>query len=93
SVTVPNMSATSAYQMIITPATSASPADVPTRYEAEYAALSSSPPATYRPTNISRRSAASTPRRCPSPSRPHPSGSRPSSPRGRSRTAVSGFSS
>ncbi|MGW4912750.1 RICIN domain-containing protein [Streptomyces sp. NPDC004270] len=46
-VTVPNMTATSAYQMIITPATSASSADVPTRYEAEYADLGGSARVTY----------------------------------------------
>ncbi|MEV5846161.1 RICIN domain-containing protein [Streptomyces sp. NPDC051985] len=46
-VTVPSMSATSAYQIIVTPATSLSAADVPTRYEAEYADLSGSARVTY----------------------------------------------
>lgn len=46
-VSIPNMSATSAYQMIITPATSTSSADVPTRYEAEYANLTGSARVTY----------------------------------------------
>ncbi|MFJ9565271.1 hypothetical protein ACIRQQ_35195 [Streptomyces fuscichromogenes] len=46
-VTVPNMKASSAYQIIITPATSLSPAAVPTRYEAEYADLGGSARVTY----------------------------------------------
>ncbi|MFF4250695.1 RICIN domain-containing protein [Streptomyces sp. NPDC001663] len=46
-VTVPGMSATSAYQMTITPATSLSSADVPTRYQAENADLSGSARVTY----------------------------------------------
>ena len=39
-VTVPNLKGSSAYHMIITPAKSLSSANVPTRYEAEYANLS-----------------------------------------------------
>ncbi len=46
-VTIPNMAASSAYQMMIMPATSLSSADVPTRYEAEYADLSGSARVTY----------------------------------------------
>ncbi|MEE1765111.1 RICIN domain-containing protein [Streptomyces sp. SP18BB07] len=46
-VTVPGMAATSAYQMIITPGTSTSSADVPTRYQAEYADLTGSARVTY----------------------------------------------
>ncbi|MGW2288752.1 CBM35 domain-containing protein [Streptomyces phaeochromogenes] len=46
-VNVPNMTASSAYQMIITPDTDRSAADVPTRYQAEYADLSGSARVTY----------------------------------------------
>ncbi|MEU4486803.1 RICIN domain-containing protein [Streptomyces purpurascens] len=46
-VTLPNMTASSAYQLIITPDTDLTSADVPTRYEAEYADLTGSARVTY----------------------------------------------
>ncbi|MGW0648847.1 RICIN domain-containing protein [Streptomyces umbrinus] len=46
-VTLPSTTASSAYQLIITPDTDLSAADVPTRYQAEYADLSGSAKVTY----------------------------------------------